>query len=161
MFATIEQTARQELAEIRQLLRALRTEGDPADVGPSVHLCDIGALARRHQVDGFTVEIEYAGDPRVLSSNVELAGYRIIHEALFNARRHGNADGAQVRIDFASDRVSIVVADNGSTSKKTTGGLGLVGMRERAELLNGTFSAGPSETGWEVHATLPLQNERG
>jgi len=156
LFSTIELTARRELGEIRQLLHALRTGSDLADAGPSVHLMDVSQLADRHRVDGVEVRIDYVGHPRPLSPNVELAGYRIIHEALSNARSHGEATVVTVHIVFTDRSVRIAVIDNGGpTATPEPFGLGLIGMRERVDLLSGTFKAGPTTEGFEVHAEIP------
>lgn len=160
LFTTIELTARRELGEIRQLLHALRTGSDLADAGPSVHLMDVGQLADRHCVDDMEVRVTYGGSPRPLSPSVELAGYRIIHEALTNARTHGDATIATVDITFDDRSVRIAVRDNGGPSGSSEpSGLGLIGMRERVDLLSGTFKAGPTDDGFEVHAEIPATTQ--
>jgi signal transduction histidine kinase len=66
-----------------------------------------------------------------------------------------------VRIGYAPQALEIEVVDQGGTGRRdvgdgTSGGRGIIGMRERAALFGGTLEAGPTPTGFRVHATLPL-----
>jgi signal transduction histidine kinase len=86
-------------------------------------------------------------------ATVGLAVYRIVQEALTNAAKH--APGAPVTVRVAvGPSVAIRVASAGRPRSGT--GLGLDGMRERAETLGGTLRAGAEEPGWVVAAELPL-----
>ena len=87
--------------------------------------------------------------------------YRIVQEALTNVIRHaGTGVSAEVAIEVLDDRVTVSVRDEGEGGEGgPSGGHGLVGMRERVELLGGTFSAGRrSGGGFEVQAVLPRES---
>src|SRR3712207_7456948 len=85
--------------------------------------------------------------------------YRLAQESVTNARRHArHATQVTVAVTGDADRVRLTIDDDGSSGAggRTPAGYGLVGMRERAALLGGTFSAGPvAERGWRVEAVLP------
>jgi signal transduction histidine kinase len=95
-----------------------------------------------------------------LTSEAQLAVYRTAQEALTNVRKHAQSTSVEVCLRYAPDGAELVVEDvdprvveNGTQ----THGYGLVGMRERAELLGGTLEAGPSATGFRVRLWLPTR----
>ena len=95
-----------------------------------------------------------------VADGAELVLYRIIQEALTNVARHaGAAAVATVTLRWRDTGVSVTVDDDGAGSTETdNAGQGLVGMRERTTLYDGTFSAGPKAAGgFRVHAQLPYQ----
>ena len=89
--------------------------------------------------------------------------FRIAQEAVTNARRHARAVttiDVSVTHDAASAHLT-VIDDGQPIASANTGGHGLRGMSERAELLGGTVDAGPRpEGGWMLHATIPLRGFR-
>ncbi|MEV0259775.1 histidine kinase [Streptomyces sp. NPDC050617] len=134
--------AREGLAETRQALSALR--GEMAQVGDFL----------REVADSQGAAVEVTGEPRQLPAEAGLAVRRVAQEALTNVRKH--APGAPVRVRFAylDGEVELEVRDGGA--RRAAGGLastgsgyGLLGMRERAELLGGTLEAGPAGPGQE------------
>ena len=98
---------------------------------------------------------------------IQLAVYRILQEALTNALRHGAGGPVAVRLAWHDDRVEFEVANTvakdtsapaSSAGADTARGHGLIGMRERAQLVGGTLSAGAEEHGrFAVRAVLPRQ----
>src|SRR5262249_10305107 len=96
--------------------------------------------------------------PFALSVSARIHVYRVLQEALNNAARHSGSREAQVRLRYSADRLDLEVEDHGSglSSDKQRNGIGLVAMRERAELLNGTlvFSK-PAKGGTLVHLMVP------
>jgi signal transduction histidine kinase len=109
------------------------------------------------------------GAVRPLSTTIELSAYRIVQEALTNARRHAPGSRVNVELNYLGDRLAVRVTDDGASAPVTSiddrtgkAGHGLVGMRERATMLGGRFSAGPrTEGGFAVRAELPVgQNRR-
>jgi signal transduction histidine kinase len=91
---------------------------------------------------------------------IDLAAFRVVQEALTNARKHGGAGTtARVRLSYGDRVLAIDVLDNGSgTGNGYTGGHGLIGMRERVALYGGTLETGPSPSGgYAVRAVLPLE----
>ena len=114
------------------------------------------------RVRGFGMQV-LAFDPFVTEAppGVELAGFRIVQEALTNVLKHaGAAASATVTLGYETDDVVIDISDNGrgaaSGLSNSGGGNGLVGMRERVEIYGGSLSAGPlTGGGYRVRAVLP------
>jgi signal transduction histidine kinase len=151
----IEQEAARTLAELRLLVGALRDE--PAALAPQARLADIEALARSAG-DAPRIEVELAGELEGLRPPLEAALYRIAQESITNARRHARrASRVRVHIEADASTVRLIVHDDGETPRaRGSTGYGIVGMTERAALLGGTLTAGPSdEGGWTVEAALP------
>ncbi|MFT2018110.1 sensor histidine kinase [Streptomyces sp. 796.1] len=106
--------------------------------------------------------------PRGLPMPVELAAYRIVQEALTNALKHAGPGTVLVRLDRTRTGPLCVEVTSALTDRdgpRAPGsGAGLVGMRERTELLGGTFEAGPAQAGsekiWRVRAVLPVEEEK-
>jgi signal transduction histidine kinase len=102
------------------------------------------------------------GDPRGLSATIELSAYRIVQEALTNARRHAPGANVRVELDYQGDKLAVRVRDDGAgpSAAAGPGGHGLLGMRERATMLGGHFAAGPAAGGgFMVEAELPTTAE--
>ncbi|MGW4469643.1 sensor histidine kinase [Nonomuraea sp. NPDC004354] len=161
IMASIRENSVQGLAEMRTMIGLLREDGEDTDASTRPRLQDVADLVERARQAGVDAGMTVEGTPRELPVSVDLAGYRIVQEALTNAMKHGD-DRATVTITFAPDHVSVVV-DNplaGGGSALPGSGAGLVGMRERAGLVGGRFEAGPyDEKHWRVRATLPTQGE--
>ncbi|MEU3191446.1 sensor histidine kinase [Streptomyces sp. NPDC006992] len=159
--AAIEDTSRDTLAGLRRMLGALRqaVPGDGAPLGPAPGLADLDGLVERAQGAGVRVDIEWRRERRPLPAEIELSGYRIIQEAITNVVRHSGAPACRVTIDCQQDDLFIEITDEGRGLSGLPGaaGYGLTGMRERAALLHGEFTAGPRpEGGFRVAARLPL-----
>lgn len=143
--------AREGLAETRQALSALRGEMAPVE----------DFLREAAQAEGARFETE--GEPRRLTAEAGLAVRRVAQEALTNVRKH--APGAQLwlRLAYREHEVALEVRDGGARGAPpgagltaTGAGYGLLGMRERAELLGGTLEAGPEKEGFVVRLRVPL-----
>jgi signal transduction histidine kinase len=159
---TIEEVARETLGEIDQLVRVLR-EDDVSEPGGNVEpppgLAALRALAERHRAAGLAVSIRERGSRRPLSPALDQAAYRILQEALTNAARHGNG-GAEVEIGFGPSSLEMTVTNSTRPgSESAADGHGIVGMRERATLLRGTFEARASDGRFRVRANLPYGEE--
>jgi signal transduction histidine kinase len=136
------------LRDARRAIGALRDEELP---GPQ----RLAGLAREFERDsGVSCHLEVAGDPRELDSQARLAVYRTAQEALTNIRRHAHAERVEVRLGYEPLGTRLVVEDfepDGARAAAPNGqGYGLTGMRERAELLDGTLTAAPTGTGFRV-----------
>lgn len=152
---TIAQTARGALSDVRMLLTQLRhRQGD----GPQPTLADLEALFAQVRQAGIeprvTVDPMPPGEP---PGAIQLAVYRILQEALTNAIRHG--DGAvDVHLAWLPDRVDIEVRNavpaDGTSS--APGGHGLIGMRERAQLVGGSLQAERRGAEFVVQSSLPI-----
>ncbi|MFK3676545.1 sensor histidine kinase [Microbacterium sp. NPDC090218] len=151
---TIAQTARGALSDVRMLLTQLRhRQGD----GPQPTLADLEALFAQVRQAGIeprvTVDPMPPGEP---PGAIQLAVYRILQEALTNAIRHG--DGAvDVHLAWLPDRVDIDVRNTvPRDTAVSVGGHGVIGMRERAQLVGGSLQAERRGAQFVVHATLPI-----
>ncbi|MEL7311530.1 MAG: sensor histidine kinase [Pseudomonadota bacterium] len=155
--AAVESAGRQALTEMRGLLGVLRPADGSAALSPQPGLDDIEALVQQVRDVGPMVELEQAGELSELPARLQLTIYRIVQEALTNVIKHaGEMVQVVVSIQGSDESIELRVSDNGtSTIGSSSGGHGIIGMRERVELLNGTLSAGPTPTGFEVHAVLP------
>jgi signal transduction histidine kinase len=154
----IRENSVQGLAEMRRMIGLLR-EGEGEDPQETPRLDGLDRLIAQATRPDLTAELEVDGERPYLPAAVELAAYRIVQESLTNALKHGGAGRARVRVAYRKDLVVIEVNNPlGPDGSRLPGsGAGLIGMRERAAMLDGTFQAGPDENGaWRVRAELPL-----
>ncbi|GAA0959330.1 two-component sensor histidine kinase [Virgisporangium aurantiacum] len=130
-------------------------------------LAAVPALVAATDVDGLAVRLDVDGTPLPVPAPVDVAGYRIVQEALTNAVRHAHARHVAVKITYGPDTVAITVTDDGRGPVDGTvggpvdgeaGGTGLASMGERARAVGGTFAAGPRNGGgFGVWASLPVR----
>jgi signal transduction histidine kinase len=112
------------------------------------------------------VTVQVQGDPQEIPLEVKTALFRIAQEALTNIVKHAGAEEAKVVLIFDPDKVSIVVEDNGRgfdpnrMAMANRSAWGLLGMRERASLLGGTFYLDSQPRGGtRVHVEMPYRTE--
>lgn len=157
-------TGRQSLAELRRLLDVLRTEhagpeNDPLTVPPGLDQVD--DLARAVPEGGPRVRLERRGTPRPVDESIGRAAYRVVQESLTNVARHAGAVQVLVSLSYTADSLAVGVRNDPPAHPPPAlpgGGLGLIGMRERVELVGGTLTAGPHAAGgYEVRATFPVR----
>lgn len=158
--ASIKETSKVALDEVRSVLGVLRAEGgaDPsAPLVPEPDLSRLPGLIATVETQGLSAKLsnEITGAPQ----SVELALYRIVQESLTNVVRHAGASSVAVALSESATEYRVEIVDDGSGTERaeTSGGRGLLGMRERAELLGGSLEAGPrtATTGFRVAATIP------
>lgn len=157
--SNISVTGRQALAELRRTVSLLRT--DPSlDALPQHGTAGLAHVAEMMRNAGLHVELELSGELDDVAAAVSLGVHRIVQEALTNVLRHaGEQPRAWVSVARTVDSVIVDVTDNGrgGASFADGSGNGLVGMRERVAVLDGTLTAGPRPDGsWRVHADIPL-----
>jgi signal transduction histidine kinase len=94
--------------------------------------------------------------PRPLGAAADQAAYRILQQALTNAARHGTGS-ASICLAFGDTAVEVTVTNpvRPGSSQRPGGGHGLIGMRERATLLGGSFQAGRADGKFWIHAWIP------
>jgi signal transduction histidine kinase len=107
------------------------------------------------------VNLEVSGQARPISAEASVAAYRTAQEALTNARKYAPGESVTLRLSYEPDEITLSVANptpaqNAAGSLADTGGgLGLIGLRERAVLAGGTFEAGPEAGNWQVKLRIP------
>jgi signal transduction histidine kinase len=160
--AAIEAASRETLSGLRRMVTGLRSADaepgrEPAPLGPAPGLADLERLAATTLDAGVRVEVDWRGHREPLPADIDLSAFRIIQEAVTNVVRHAGADRCQVVIDTRDGQLSIEVTDGGHGGDAAGTGYGITGMRERATLLGGEFSAGPRPGGgFRVAARLPV-----
>ncbi|GAA3208904.1 histidine kinase [Actinocorallia longicatena] len=153
--AHIRDAARSALEEVRTTIGLLRQPNSPVEleVEPSPGLDRLSDLIAGHAAAGLIVDRETEGTVRDLPPTVDLTAYRIIQEALTNVRKHGSKPYALLRLGYRLDGLAIEVVNAADPSEGE--GHGLLGMRERALAVHGTFAAGWSGGDFTVTARLP------
>ncbi|MER6210135.1 histidine kinase [Streptomyces sp. NPDC001642] len=183
--ASVSDTGRRALTELRYLLGVLEATGESATTGPLTDvpgregssqgsrgpaLGRVGDLVEQARRSGQPVEFSERGERRPRSVDVELAAYRVVQEALTNAMKYATGQPTRVVVRHGEERVEIGVTTDGplpATSPAAVpatrepgpaGGRGLAGLRVRVRMLDGELEAGPRpEGGFEVRATIPSQ----
>ncbi|TYB94984.1 two-component sensor histidine kinase [Micromonospora sp. WP24] len=182
----VADTGRQALEEMRRLVGVLR-ETDPPETAPALAgragpdgeavagdperrrlaLTELPALLDRFRAAGLRVRDTVSGEPMALPPGLELTVYRVAQEALTNALKHAGV-GAEVELtlEYGPDVVVVRVVDDGQgrpvVNPAPSGGHGLIGMRERVGVYDGTLSAGARLAGgWRVEVRLPLPSGAG
>lgn len=140
--------ARDGLAETGQALSALRGELTPLE--------DFLAQLVETSADA---EVTITGERRALPAEASQAVRRVAQEALTNVRKHAPGAKIRLRLDYGDHQVTLDVRDSGGSPGELAAvgaGYGLLGMRERAELLGGSLAAGPEEEGFVVTLKVPV-----
>ncbi len=174
--AVVEDASRRTLAEMRQLLGVLRVDDVTADDGaappggadrtPQPGLDRLEELLAAARATGSVVTLSTSGTPRALPSQLDLAAYRILQEALTNVAKHAGPVEVRVTLTWQDDGLRIEVADDGRgpaevRSRRPGEGYGLIGLHERAASVGGDLQTGPGPGGgFLLRATLPLDGDR-
>lgn len=166
-FGDIARAARESLQEMRRLLGALRGDNETAERAPQPTLGDIAGLVADAERAGATIRLEMPTTPPVTTA-VEIAAFRIVQEAISNAVRHAPGAAIDVAVGASAEALLIEVQNDAAGMERvppavpSESGHGLVGMRERAALLEGSFVAGPTAAGgFRVSASLPMTDRPG
>jgi signal transduction histidine kinase len=147
--------ARSGLEETRRALATLRGDIPPMDEV-------LRELAEEHRtLADARCEVSIAGEPGELQPKAGLAVIRTTQEALTNVRKHAPGADVAIGLRYLNGWCELEVTDSGGTREPgplatSGGGYGLVGMRERAELIGGTLDAGPAGKGFRVLLWVPL-----
>jgi signal transduction histidine kinase len=155
----IESSGREALGEIRLLLGVLRREDDEAALEPLPSLSHLSDLVARVRASGLPVELTVEGEAPVLPAGLDLTAYRVVQEALEEARAAGGERRATVRLRYGERELLLDVTDDAADGRRAT--RGLLGIHERVALYGGelvaeTLGAG----GHSVRARLPLERAR-
>jgi len=163
---SIEQTSSQALREMRSILGVLRDDQDGRVPHPG--LGGIDELIAKARDAGLDIMLESAPPTAGLPSAVESAAYRILQESITNVIRHVGPTRVRVGLDYGVDFLELQVTNEGGVTARngapsnTPAGHGIVGMRERCQLLGGQLDAGPiAGGGFAVTARLPFAPSPG
>lgn len=162
----IKTSSREALDEMRRLLALLRIDDQAGPRSPQPGLSELAALVDSVERAGLPVQLHIDGTPEHLPPGVDLTAYRIVQEGLTNVLKHAGAVRTTVFVSYAIDAVTVQVSNVKPaapvpSAPRVGGGHGLVGIRERAVLVRGDFSAGPdADGGFSVRARLPKSTAR-
>lgn len=164
-FDTIAATGRDAMVQLRKILGVLKEErpdGEGVQLLPQPSVTALPALVERvRESTGLRAELRTTGVPRPLSSDTEVAAYRVVQEALTNTVKHARASRAVVALDWAEERMTVTVTDDGRGPSAQAGGHGLIGIRERAAACGGSAETGAGpDGGFRVVVRLPVAAAR-
>ncbi len=158
----MEQTVTRSLRELRRVVIGLRP--------PALDELGLNHALKKslddYKRDGVIYKYTQTGEPRRLPSSMEITTYRIVQEALANVRKHSNATRVTLRVDFRDDGLLVEIRDNGQgfnlpstlDSAISVGHLGLLGMKQRVDMLGGEINIKTSEgKGTIITVDLPIQ----
>jgi signal transduction histidine kinase len=151
--AKVEGMARESLAELRRSVAALRAS--PVD---STTLDDaIGELVQNLRDGGIAATFTIQGETHPIPIQTKTALYRVAQEGLTNVRKHANASAVEIRLAYEPEQVTLSITDNGTGQRGAQrDGFGLLGLRERVNLLGGTLEAGDNpESGFHLQVSVP------
>ncbi|WTL80128.1 sensor histidine kinase [Streptomyces sp. NBC_01518] len=158
----IGDTARTALTEMRRLLGVLREDADTGvQRRPQPGLAQLMDLVdESRDAAGSRTRLIVSGPITPLDPGIEVTAYRIVQEALTNARRHAPGAAVDVELRYGDEDLAVRVRDNGPGPTVDLSGHGLLGMRERAATVGGTLRTGPAPGGgFVVEARLPVKSE--
>ena len=151
----IGETARDAMTEMRRVLGVLRT-GDGGELAPQPGLDRLGELLETARAAGTPVRLVLEGAVAPLSPGVELTAYRVVQEALTNARRHAPGAAVEVELRYDDDALGCACATTGPGSGAGARATGCSGMRERVTMVGGELRDRPADGGgFLVEARLP------
>jgi signal transduction histidine kinase len=154
----VQQLGREAIAELQRLLTIVREEGTERSPAPAPKLAALPALVATAQATGQQVALHTDG-LRPMPPALELSAYRIVQEALTNARKYAPHAQVEVRVRADDEQLHVDVTDDGDEliSRAEPGsGFGLRGLSERVATFGGTFAAGRTLHGFQVRAALPI-----
>ncbi|KUL63429.1 MULTISPECIES: sensor histidine kinase [unclassified Streptomyces] len=164
MIEKLPEVTASALRELKATVGLLRQDTDSQELAPAPGLEQLPQLVATCASAGLDVAVTNEGRPGPLPPGLDLTAYRIVQEALTNVTKHAATPSARVRLDYTPHELTLTITnDAGPRSATAPGspgrsrGYGLLGMRERALSVGGTFHAGPRPAGgFEVACVLPL-----
>lgn len=149
-----ERQGRQAMTDIRHAVGLLGTA--PGEVRSAPDATDVPELVEQFRSAGLDVDLELRGTPDEVPATTSLSLYRIVQESLANVAKHQPGSRVGVVLDATADRQAVQVWNTLSGPVvERPGGAGLSGMRQRTELLGGSFNAGPQDGAWVVQVEIP------
>ncbi|GGD88025.1 two-component sensor histidine kinase [Microbacterium murale] len=159
---TVSTASRRVLSEIGDLLSTLRAPDESQSLVPTPGLGMVGALIDEFEASGLHVTARIEGELTDLPAAVDLAGYRLVQEALTNAHKHGSVPRAHVWIEREEGALRLVITNptsSNASAGEASAGHGLLGIRERVTGVGGSLSTGRDGGTFRVDAFIPLAVE--
>jgi signal transduction histidine kinase len=158
LFLKAQNLAQEALADIRQSVAALRAS--PEESQPLVE--QVQKILESSESLGFHGKLSIVGEVRTLPPQVHLTLYRAVQEGINNTCKHAQAKNIQVEIDFSnSNQVSLAIQDDGRGSLSTSGGFGLIGLRERVHQLHGEIEFETAlDQGFGIMIKIPVKDDK-
>lgn len=159
--AQIRQQSRSVLTELRRVVGLLREDGDDTRSAKTVPAVRELVDARRAAGAEVDLVVHARPDGRTpgdgLGALAHLVVYRMVQESLANAAAHAAGARCVVTVDDRGERLVVTVVDDGATPAAPggRGGVGLLGMRERADMIGADLTYGPTDDGWRVRLAVP------
>ncbi|WP_312877763.1 sensor histidine kinase [Lentzea indica] len=156
----IVRSGTEALGAMRRLVGTLR-QGENDDAATTDLAADVISTVERTRELGFETRLRI-DLPDEVPPELGRSVLRLVQESLTNVHKHAQGP-TMIDVEIArtpAGALRVIVADDGRPGELNQGGYGLVGMRERVDLLGGLFSAGPRENGWQVLAELPLEGKK-
>ena len=161
---SVQRDAQQTLTNLRQTVGILRTESQDV-LAPVPSIEQLSALVGEASASGSRVRFTETGTPRSLGPLAGIAVYRMVQESLSNAGRHAEGAEREVVVDYGAQQLQVTVrngpgARTPTVASRTRDGYGLIGMRERAELIGATLRTGAqADGGWQNVLTVSYDGE--
>ena len=148
-----QELAKKGLTSVRESVAALRVSPvEDRSIDEAIE-----ELIKESLAAGIQTEFKIFGESKPVEAKAALALYRIVQEGLTNVRKHANASRVDVELDFSqTDKIRLMLRDDGVGAANTDGGFGLIGIRERVQLLDGEFKVQTRpDQGFLIDVTLP------
>ena len=156
----VERTGREALTEMRRLLGILRDANESPEFTPQPGLGALEGLTRDCRTDGLPVDVRVEGEPYYVPAGIDVAAYRVVQEALSEARASGGETRAEVVVRYREDALELEVAEVGRGVRGQSRQRDLTGMRERVGFYGGTVDARPRlGGGYVVRAHIPVRRQ--
>ncbi|WP_195570801.1 sensor histidine kinase [Paenibacillus sp. 1001270B_150601_E10] len=144
---------RDQLSQSMELMRATVQRLKPRHF--DVKSYSLKRLVEEHQKDPISIDYSISGRPTELYPSMEITFYRNAKEAIANAIRHGQASIITLHLHFGAKHVTLDVGNNGAVPEMIEPGMGLQGMKDRAEALGGRLEVLTAE-GITIRTIIPL-----
>jgi signal transduction histidine kinase len=165
----VRAAARSVLSEMQAVVTVLREPGESsAPTEPVPGMAGLDALIDGYRSVGLTIDTVVRGTPVELPAAVDLVAYRAVQESLTNVQKHAGNASVIVELDYQPTSFGLTVTNTGTgpgsrqagRNAASTGGFGLMGMRERVGSVGGTVRAEPTpDGGFEIRASVPVDQE--
>ncbi|HWS33015.1 MAG TPA: sensor histidine kinase [Actinoplanes sp.] len=156
--SAVEEGARTAVDELRRMLGALRSGETEQAAVERIGIDRLPEIADRAREAGLAVELAVYGEAVPLPESLSQATYRIVQEAVTNTLKHAYARTLDIRVRYLHGELELDVTDDGRGGSPAVGGMGLVGMRERVSVHDGSLECGPHpDGGYRVRARFPYQ----